>query len=224
MELKVALREKTGRGNAAARKEGLMPAVLYGRKEKATPLMLSRADFVKVWKGSGESGVVTIVGLEEPKDALIHDIAFDPVTGVPRHADFYVFEKGQKVKVKIPLEFEGVAPAVKDLGGTLVKVLHELEVEAEPSKLPNMFVVDIAPLATFASRIKVKDVALPSGVSAVAEGEEVVALVEEYKEEKEEAPIDISAIEVEKKGKEEAPEGEAASAPKEGPETKEKGK
>lgn len=217
MELKAALREKTGKRNKTARETGHMPAVLYGRKEKTTPLTLSRAEFLKVWKKAGESSVVRILGLQEPKDALIHDVDFDPVTGVPRHADFYVFEKGQKVKVKIPLEFEGIAPAVKDLGGTLVKVIYELEVEAEPGKLPHSITVDISPLSTLEAQIYVKDIKLPAGVAAIANGEDVVALVAEYKEEKEEVPLDISAIEVEKKGKEEevSAEGATAETPKE---------
>lgn len=217
MELQAALRESTGKRNKAAREKGHMPAVLYGRKEKTTPLMLSRAEFLKIWKKAGESSVVRIVGLQEPKDVLIHDVDFDPVTGVPRHADFYVFEKGQKVKVKIPLEFEGIAPAVKDLGGTLVKVIHELEVEAEPGKLPHSITVDISPLSTLEAQIYVKDIKLPTGVAALADGEDVVALAAAYKEEKEEVPLDISAIEVEKKGKEEEA-GAEVSPEEKGPE------
>ncbi|MDQ3232139.1 MAG: 50S ribosomal protein L25, partial [Pseudobdellovibrionaceae bacterium] len=146
--------------------------------------------------------------------SLLHEIDIDPVSGTPRHADFYVFEKGAKVKVEVPVEFEGVSPAVKDLGGTLVKVLHALEVEAMPKDLPHEIIIDISSLATFESQITVADVKLPSGVVAVQAPEEVVALVSAPREEVEEesAPIDLDSIEVEKKGKTEEEGGEAGAS------------
>ncbi len=191
----------------ALRKNGKIPAVYYGKKEVSTPISISAIDFLKAWKEAGESSVVCIETSEGSIDSLIHEVDVDPVTGVPRHADFYVFEKGHKVEVELPIEFEGVSPAVKDLGGTLVKVLHELKIEALPKDLPHNLVVDIASLTSFESQILAKDIKLPTGVSLLVSSEEVVALVSAPREEKEEevaAPIDLSAIEVEKKGKDEA--------------------
>jgi large subunit ribosomal protein L25 len=158
---------------------------------------------------------VTLVGVGEEKDALIHDVERDPVTGAVRHVDFYVLEKGKKVEVEVPLTFVGISPAVKDMGGTLVKVMHKLAIEALPKDLPRAIEVDIAALVTFESKIHVKDLVLPSGVEAKTNSEEVVALVAEYKEEVEEtiAPIDLSAIEVEKKGKEANVEEGAEAGP-----------
>lgn len=193
-----------------------MPAVYYGRKRKSMSIALSQNDFKKVLKVAGESTVVTLHTEDGDLDSLIYAVDRDPVTDLPRHADFYVFEKGQKIKVKIPLEFEGVAPAVKDLGGVLVKVLREVEVEAAPKDLPHILRVDIGKLATFENQILAKDIVLPEGITLVAKPDEVVASVYEPKEEViEEAPVDLSAIEVEKKGKEikEGEEGaEAAPA------------
>jgi large subunit ribosomal protein L25 len=142
-------------------------------------------------------------------ESLIHDIDIDPLSGIPRHADFYVFEKGHKVEVEVPLEFEGVSPAVKDLGGTLVKVLYMLNIEAMPKDLPHNIVVDIAPLTTFESQILAKDIALPQGVTLVGGEDEVVALVSAPREvvEEETVPVDLESIEVAKKGKEGEEEG-----------------
>jgi large subunit ribosomal protein L25 len=200
---------------ADLRKAGFIPAVFYGKKEKSTPVSISRVDFLKAWKQAGESSVVSLDTPEGPVESLIHDVDVDPVTGVPLHADFYVFEKGHKVKVEVPIEFMGVSPAVKDLGGSLVKVLHVLKIEAMPKDLPHSIEVDIASLTSFESQILAKDVKVPAGVELLENPEEVVALVSAPREEKEEeaAPIDLSAIEVEKKGKEETPE-EAAEAAK----------
>jgi len=216
VELKATKREELGKKIENMKAEH-MPAVFYGRKEASTAIAVNRRDFKKVLKKAGESTIITLSGVGENKDALIYDVEYDALTGEPRHADFYVIEKGRKVEVKVPLEFTGIAPAVKDLGGTLVKVLHELEISAMPQNLPHVIEVDISSLATFDSKIHIKDLKLPTGVEALGSPEDVVILAAEVKEEKEEvvAPIDLSAIEVEKKGKEpkegeEGGEGEAS--------------
>lgn len=214
MKLKVEMRDKSEKLDAL-RKAGKIPAVFYGKKEASTPITIAKVDFLKAWQSAGESSVITLETSEGAKDSLIHDVDFDPVTGAPRHADFYVFEAGHKVEVDVPLEFVGVAPAVKDLGGVLVKVLHAVNIEAMPKDLPHSIEVDISSLSSFDSQILAKDLVMPAGVTLVENDEEVVALVSAPREEKEEesAPIDLSAIEVEKKGKEET-EAEATEGDK----------
>ena len=198
------------------RENGQIPAVFYGPKEKSTSITLLYTDFVKAWKKAGESSVVVLKGAGDEHEALIHEVDVHPVTGAPRHADFYVIEKGKKVKVHVQLSFDGVAPAVKDLGGILVKVLREVEIEAAPKDLPHDLRVDISALAELTSVIRVSDIKLPTGVTLIAEGEEIVASIAEAKEEVEEAPtaVDMTSIEVAKKGKEakEGAEGEEAAS------------
>ncbi|OHA19864.1 MAG: hypothetical protein A3C08_01135 [Candidatus Taylorbacteria bacterium RIFCSPHIGHO2_02_FULL_47_18] len=199
----------------ALRKGGKIPAVFYGRKRTATSIEITLKAFEKAFAKSGENEVVTLQGTEGDVPALVHDVARHPVSGAVEHVDFYVFEAGQKLAVKVPIEFTGVAPAVKEKGGILVKVLRELHIEAEPTKLPHSISVDISPLAEFSSQITAKQISLPEGVSLLEKPEEVVASVYEPKEEKiEEAPApDLSQIEVLKKGKElkEGEEGATAS-------------
>ncbi|HEY4489841.1 MAG TPA: 50S ribosomal protein L25 [Candidatus Paceibacterota bacterium] len=191
------------------RTSGFLPAVFYGKKEKSTPITIYTKDFLKVWKEAGESTVVVLKNGSQELETLIHDIDFDPVTGKPRHADFYVFEKGHKLEVDVPLEFTGVSSAVKDLGGVFVKVLHQLRVEALPKDLPHQIEVDISTLAEIGSQILTKDIKLPAGVDFKVSPDEVVALVAAPKEEEPEetTPIDLESIEVQAKGKE-AKEGE----------------
>lgn len=196
------------------RAKGFVPAVFYGHKQPSTSISMKEVDFLKVWKQAGESSVVNLTGNGIDHEVLIQDVDLNPVTDSVRHVDFYVIEKGKKVKVHVPLEFTGVAPAVKDLGGILVKVLHELEIEAMPKDLPHNLSVDISPLATFEDRIFAKDVVLPSGVTLSSKPDEVIASVAQAVEEVvEAAPVDLTAIEVEKKGKE-VKEGEVATPDK----------
>jgi len=184
------------------RKSGKIPAVFYGPKDPATSIKISLVDFKKAWKTAGESTVVSLEGPGIDADVLIHSVDLDPVTDVVIHADFYAIEKGKKLSVDVPLEFIGVSPAVKDLGAVLVKVLHDIEIEALPKDLPHKLEIDISGLTTFDSVLTAKDIKLPDGVVLKVKLDEVVASVYEPKEEViEVAPVDLSTIEVEKKGK-----------------------
>ncbi len=206
--LNVEKRTKLGKASQGLGSDG-MPAVYYGHKEASTAITVSKSAFKKLWKSAGESTVVVLKDGDREIESLIHEVDVDPIKGEPRHADFYVLEKGKKVKVPVALHFEGVSPAVKDLGGVLVKVLHEIEIEADPRNLPHHIEVDIALLTTFESQILIKDIVFLNGVESMAKADEVVAAISKPHEEKvDEAPVDLSAIEVEKKGKKEE-EGEA---------------
>lgn len=189
------------------RKLGKIPAVFYGRGQESTPITVNKVAFEKAYAAAGESTILSLKTPKGPLDVLIHDVDRDPVLGDPIHADFYVVEKDQKIEVDVPLEFTGTAPAEK-LGGIIVKVMHELRIEALPEKLPAHVVVDLGKLIDLDSQITVGDLALGDGVKALIPGTEVVASVVLPKDEKEEAPMDLSAIEVEKKGKEEKTEEE----------------
>ncbi|MCE9644340.1 50S ribosomal protein L25 [Candidatus Parcubacteria bacterium] len=209
------VKRRTIIGKAGSRlPETVMPAVFYGHKEATTPIELSRGLFKKAWKEAGESSVVILKDGERELETLIQAVDFDPIKGEPRHADFYVLEKGKKVQVAVQIHFEGVPEAVKSLGGILVKVLHELEVEAMPKDLPHALTVDVTGLSTFESQILVKDIVLPAGVVAMADPEEVVAAITQPHEEKaDETPMNLEDIEVEKKGKKEE-EGEEGAEEK----------
>ncbi|HEY4510300.1 MAG TPA: 50S ribosomal protein L25 [Candidatus Paceibacterota bacterium] len=209
------------------RKEGKLPAVFYGGKERSTPIAISQGDFLKVWKEAGESTIISLQ--EEGKDraALIYDVQIDPVKGVPEHVDFYIVEADKEVEVDIPLEFIGVTSVVKDLGGTLVKVLHEIKVASLPKDLPHAIEVDISLIKTLEDQITVKDLKIPATIRLLADPDEVVALITVAKAEEEMTAeeFDVSKIEVEKKGKEEEVPEESADAEKDEKKgKKEKGK
>ncbi len=187
------------------RESGAIPAVFYGPKESSQAITVKALEFDKVFKEAGESTVVVLDVDGTEHETLIHDVAYHPVRGNVAHVDFYVIEKGKKVQVNVELVFEGVSPAEKTLGGTLVKVMHEVEIEAMPKDLPHEIVVSVESLVDFDSKITAGDIIMPAGVTLLTDPEEVVALVQEAKEESDEpsTPIDISSIEVEKKGKKE---------------------
>ncbi len=178
-------------------REGFIPAVFYGPKEEAAPIAINLIAFKKIWKDAGESSIINLNREGDEHDVLIQEVDVHPISGAPRHADFYVIEKGKKLQVGVPLIFEGVAPAVKDGSGSLIKVLHELEIEAMPKDLPREITVDISVLATTDSQIAAGDIKLPAGVTLVTGAEEVVAAIAVAREEPEDAPVaTIADIEV----------------------------
>lgn len=201
----------TPRAKKETKKAGLIPAVYYGAHASTTSIFVDAKEFAKVLSTEGSSSSVTLVTEHGKETAMIQDVQVHPVMGQVIHADFYILEKGQKVHVKTPIEFIGEAPAVK-AGGILVKVMHELSVEGDPTKLPHEFTVDIASLIDAHSVIHVSDIKLPSGVELYhVTGTDIVASISQAQEETAEvAPVDLSAIEVEQKGKKEEEEAPTA--------------
>ncbi len=195
------------------RKKGEIPAVFYGAGTTTTSITLGNVEFKKVWRNAGESSAVQVKTENGTIDALIHEVQTDPVTNEPIHVDFLAIDMKKKIQVGVPVEFEGVSLAVKSGIGNLVKVMHEIEIEALPKDLPQKLVADISKLSTLEDSVLVSDIVLPSGVVAITPGTDVVASIIAQKEEKEEeaAPVDLSAIEVEKKGKKEEEGGEAGA-------------
>ena len=209
--IKAAARDLKGKMDTL-RKTGKIPAVFYGAGKPNTSIVIGTTEFKKVWRGAGESSAVKISTGKENIDVLIHEVQVDPVTSEPIHVDFLAIDMTKSIKVKVELVFEGVSNAVKTGIGNLVKVLHEIEIEALPKDLPHNLVVDISKLETLSDVVTVRDLKLPSGVVAITNGSDVVASVIQQVEEKEEVavPVDLTAIEVEKKGKKEEEGAEGA--------------
>jgi large subunit ribosomal protein L25 len=206
LKLKTEMRE--GGSNRIA---GFIPAVVYGPKMESVSISVPEVEFNKVWKSAGESTVITLESEKASFDVLIHDIARNVVTDKIIHVDFYAVDKNKTVEINVPIEFVGTAPAVKALGGVLMKVAHEITIEALPKDLPHVLEVDISSLVDFDSQITAGSITLPAGVTLVTEADEVIALVSAAKEESETdtGPVDISSIELsEKKGKKEDADGD----------------
>src|SRR3989338_4821479 len=194
------------------RKQGFLPAVVYGGGKSAEPITVKESEFLKLWKSAGESTVVELDIGEEKKNVLIHDVDIDPIKDNPIHVDFYAVDMTKKIHVDVALEFIGESDAVK-AGGILVKVLHALKVEALPNDLPHTISVDISALKSLEDSIKVKDLALPAKVKALDGPDETVVLVETPRVEEEvkaEETPSLESIEVVSKKPKAGEEEEAA--------------
>ena len=200
------VRSKTDRLDVV-RANGMTPAVVYGAGTPSTSLSVPAQQFIKVFKEAGESEIVTLELEGKKLNVLIHEVQWHPVKDMVMHADFYVVDMNKEIEVAVPIEFTGVSEAVK-LGGVLVKVMHELEIKSMPNNLPHEITVDISALVNLHDQIHVKDLKIPAGVEVLNDADDVICIAEPAGEEiiEDAAPIDLSSIEVEKKGKKEEEE------------------
>ncbi len=194
LELQAESRKILGKQTKLLRQEGLIPAVVYGDGMSAESLTVKAVDFEKVYREAGESALIQLRVGNKPRSVLIYDLQHDPLKGKPVHIDFYAVRMDQKIEVKVPLQFVGESPAVRDEGGTLVKIMHEIEIEVLPKDLPHELEVDISQLKTFNDKISVGDIKLPIGVTVKVELGESVAVVEPPRSEEE-----LAALEAETK-------------------------
>lgn len=158
-----------GRKVKNLRKDGLLPATVYGKKIASVTLSVGADDFAKVYKSAGETGLIdlTIAGSVHP--VLIHTVQRDVMTRSPLHVEFLQVDLAEKVKTKVPLAFVGIAPAVAQRLGVLLTVLDEVDVEALPAELPDHIDVDLSSLAAVNQELTISDVKAPAGVTILSD-------------------------------------------------------
>jgi large subunit ribosomal protein L25 len=205
IKLKAQKREITGKKVKNLRKDGLVPANVYGKKTNSVSLSLNEDEFAQVFKEAGETAVVKLMidGDKEERPILIQNIQKDPVTGKPLHVDLRQIILTEKVTAQIPVELSGESPAVEQKLGILIQTVNELEVEALPMDLPEHFVVDVSKLENVGDEVTIAALSYDkSKVEVKAEETQVLAKIDPLaEEEKVEVPV-----------AEEGAEGEAAPA------------
>lgn len=206
LTLKAEERKLLGRKVKKLRKEGILPANLYGKKVKSLSLQVDLKDFQGVYDKAGETGLVELVIGKSKKPVLIHEVQVDPVTDNPIHTDFLQVNLKEKVTANVPIELVGTSPADRQGLGILVQQLEEIEVEALPNDLPDKFEVDISGLEKVDSSVVVADLKYDAKkIEVSADKEQIIAKVEPLREEEEEepsAPAEGEEGEVEKGEKE----------------------
>jgi len=190
MKLEAKERDVKAKESAEYKSKNI-PAVMYGNDVESKSLWINLAQFEKVFADAGTNVVVELeLEGQKPVNVLIYDFQTDPLTDKFIHADFYVVNMKESVEAEIPLVFVGVAPAVKELGGTLVKNNDSLFVRALPADLPREITVDISKLATFDDSITVADLVDNDKVEVVLDDTAVIASVIAPRSEEEMAALD----------------------------------
>ena len=209
-----------GRKVKSLRREGIIPAHVYGHKVKTVHVQVKASEFGKVFEKAGETGIIDLAVDNEKRPVLVKNVQVHPVSDIPLHIDFYQVNLLEKVKVDVPLEIVGEAPAVHKKIGLLLTPVTEVEVEALPADLPEKIEVDVSHFENVGDEIKVKDLKIDRNkVEIHAEQELVVAQIGEL------VTKEMEAIEAEVEAEQaEAAEEKAVeegAAPVEGEEAKE---
>lgn len=181
--LKASKRDVIGKQVKALRREGKLPAVIYGRHVEPIAIALEAHSAGMALSKLTSSSLVTIDvdGTEYP--ALVRERQRDYIKGVLTHVDFLAVDLNEKIRTIVGLVFVGVSPAVKDLNGVLVHNLERLEVECLPTDLPERITVDIAALKEIGDSIRVRDVVISDNVRILADEDDTIAVVTLIKEE-----------------------------------------
>lgn len=156
------------------RREGKIPAIIYGRNEPKAVAVEMR-EFNKKFHSVSENTIISIDIEGEKRDVIVKDYQDNPMTGIIQHIDFYEIEKGKLLKTHVPIVCEGTSPGVKE-GGILDITLHELEVECLPKDMPEQITVDISKLGLGAV-FHIADLNVVEGIKILNNSDDVIVSV-----------------------------------------------
>ena len=210
--LQVSKRDVVGKQVKTLRRDGLLPAILYGRGISSIPISINSREANKILSAITSSSLVVLDIDGDKHTTLVREKQRDPVTGEVLHMDFYEVSMTEKLRTNVGLEFQGESPAVKELMGVLVTVMESLEIECLPQDLPNLIVADLSTLEEIGDSLYVRDISLPPNVELISDIDGLVVVISppavEEIEEVEEVEITDEEPEVIERGKEEVDESE----------------
>ena len=208
IELKTQKRTVLGKKVKSLRREGLVPAVLYGHETESLPLQVEERELDRVLAQAGEHRLIVLkIGRSRKSQmVLTRDVQWDVIARRPIHVDFYAVVMTEKITTEVPLVLVGEAPVMVQEGIMLLQSLDGVEIECLPGDLIEAIEVDLSGLEEIDQTIYVKDLRVPPAVEILTNAEEIVAKVgwaaaEEVEEEV--VPVEPEEVEVIAKGKEE---------------------
>lgn len=191
--LKADKRTVLGRKIKQLRKQGILPANVYGSDIKSFAVQVNTRDFEKLYDEVGETGLIalSVDGTDHP--VLVHNVSRHPLNSSALHVDFHEVNLKEKVRATVQIEFTGEAPAEKEGIGVIVPQMREIEVEALPTDLPENIVVDISELAEVDQAIKVSDLKVDRSKVELMEEDPERIVVSVAAPQKEEEPEPVAA-------------------------------
>ncbi len=201
-------REVVGKKVSTLRRQGILPAVVYGANRESENIQLDARAFDVLMRTTTRNTLVDLkIGKSRATPVLLHDIHEHPVRRHPMHVDFLVVSMTEAITVEVPVNYMGDSTAADKLGGTLLHLRESVSISALATALPHAIDLDITPLDSFEAVLHVSDLIVPEGVVILTDAEEPLARVQPPRVE-EEAVIGAEGEELEEGA--EAPEGEAA--------------
>ncbi len=214
-------RDTLGKKNNALRKEGRIPAVIYNAKTESLPISIDRKDINKIASSAKTTTQIEVSIGKDKKIVLLKEISRDPRTDDILHVSFFEIVEGKSVDIEVPVQLEGVSPAVKNNIGVLVTPVTHILVRCTPSNIPEAITVDLSGLEKVGQTILIGDLELPEGVSLIHSEDEKKAVVAVTNIQKKEEVVTTTEEEVEGEEGEETQEQEEAETSAENPEAQE---
>jgi large subunit ribosomal protein L25 len=209
-QLSATVRTITGKKVKQLRKQGIIPATIYGQEMTPMSVQFVEKEINSVFDHVGESGLVDLMVDNKKMPILFRNPQYHPVVGSLTHVDCFKVNLKEKIATFVPLEFIGESPAVK-AGNVLVEVLNEVEVEALPTDLPEKIEVDLGALESLDSVITVANLVFDkSKVEIKTDVEQLIAKVEEPKVEEEPVAEETGEVVVAPAMNQKTPEEKAA--------------
>ena len=186
INLKATTRAEVGKKVDQLRKQGKIPAVLYGNKIKPANLTVDYSTFEKVFKQAGESTLIDLeIDDKKPVKVLIQDYQLNVVSDKLIHVDFQQINMDKKLNASVELKFVGEPPAVKELGGVLVTNMDSLDVECLPQDLVHQIEIDLSGLEKLDDSVHVAEVKTPAGIKILNTPDNVIVLIQAPRTEQE---------------------------------------
>jgi len=182
LKLAAATRQPGRQALRQLRLQGFIPAVVYGPKTENLHIQIKKAEALKIYDQAGESSLITLdIDGKDQRQVIVKDIHQSSVKDLLIHMDFFQVDMAEKVTTEVELNFIGEAPAVKQLGGVVVKNFDAVEIECLPKDLINELDVDLSILTDFGSHITFANLTMPKGVALSDKHElnEIIVAVEE---------------------------------------------
>ncbi|MFN3307798.1 MAG: 50S ribosomal protein L25 [Anaerolineales bacterium] len=170
-------RDVIGKKVKALRRQGKLPAVIYGHQFSPLPILLDYRQASHSLAGVSSSHLIDLSVDGQKIPVLVRERQYHPISGNLIHVDFLAVSMTEALRAFVPIELEGDAPAVKDFGGVVVTGLEEIEVECLPKDLPEKISVDLSKLEKIGDGIYVKDLSVPPGVEVLSDSDEMVVLI-----------------------------------------------
>ncbi len=174
--LKATRRTVSGKQVKALRRQGQLPAVMYGHHIAPIAITLDAHSAALALAGLSSSTIITIDLDGEQHAALVREKQRDFIKNRLLHVDFQVVSLTETIRTNVSIVMHGTSPAVRDFNAVLVTNLSEVEIEALPRDLPEHLVVDISGLKAIGDAIYVRDLPVPSGVTILTDPDEVVVV------------------------------------------------
>lgn len=206
------------------RRQGIIPANLFGKTIDSQAIQVNSTDFNRAYKEAGETSLiwVKVEGEEKERPTLVTGVAFNPITGDKLHIDFHQVNLKEKVTANVPVEITGESELINTNVAVLSQSLNEIEVEALPTDIPESIIFDISSLKEIGDQLKVSDAKVSEGIEVKTDPEQMVVSLQEPQKEEEplvtEAEVSEEATGAEAPAEGEAKaEGEAPAATEEAP-------